>query len=344
MRIGIIPENLLERVALATGLAPVGLGESWFPFLLARTIMAGTRLGVFEALADGPADTAAIAARIGGDPRATEKLLNALVGARFLSFAAGRYALTRKARGLTGPGSGRDKVLMQFLEWDWIAKAEDYVRTGTPLEVHAHLGEEEWGIYQRGMRSGIDMMAAEVARRLRLPAGARRMLDIGGSHGFYSVSLCRRHPELRSEILDLPQAVKHAAPVLAREGMGDRVVHRAGNALTSDLGTGWHLIFMSALVHHFSAEQNRELMRRCAAALAPGGVFAILDAIRIDPGTEVSQIGGLLDLFFGLTSQSGSWSGAEMASWQRDAGLQPRNLMRLRMVRDIGIQAAVRPA
>jgi hypothetical protein len=53
------------------------------------------------------------------------------------------------------------------------------------------------------------------------------MLDIGGSHGYHSVVICRRHPGLRSVVLDLPQAIRHAAPLLADEGMGDRVVHRA---------------------------------------------------------------------------------------------------------------------
>jgi SAM-dependent methyltransferase len=209
--------------------------------------------------------------------------------------------------------------------------------------VHEHLTDEEWGLYQRGMRSGIDVMAHEVARRLKIRPGATRMLDIGGSHGYFSVSLCRRHKSLSSVILDLPQAIPHAAPVLAKEGMGDRVVHRAGDALKDDLGRQqYDLIFIGSLVHHFDDATNRALVKRCAAALRPAGVLALYDAVRLDPGRGVSQIGGLLDLFFGVISKSGTWSGDEMASWQRDAGLAPRRLMRMRLVRDVGIQAAVK--
>jgi tRNA A22 N-methylase len=50
-----------------------------------------------------------------------------------------------------------------------------------------------------------------------VPRGARDLLDIGGSHGYYSVALCRRHPTLRAVILDLPQAVVHAETILASE-------------------------------------------------------------------------------------------------------------------------------
>jgi len=66
------------------------------------------------------------------------------------------------------------------------------------------------------MRALASGSASEVARRTPVPKGARDMLDIGGSHGYYSVALCRRHPGLRAVILDLSEAVKHAEPILAR--------------------------------------------------------------------------------------------------------------------------------
>ena len=97
--------------------------------------------------------------------------------------------------------------------------------------------DEEWGIYQRGMRSGIALPANWVARNLPLPKTARAMLDIGGSHGFFSVAICRRYPQLHSTILELPHAIKHAAPLLEKEEMGDRIVYREGDVLTADLGT-----------------------------------------------------------------------------------------------------------
>jgi SAM-dependent methyltransferase len=97
------------------------------------------------------------------------------------------------------------------------------------------------------------------------------MLDIGGSHGYYSVVICRRHPGLRSVVLDLPQAIRHAAPLLAREGMGDHVVHRAGDATTDDFGTAtFDLVYVANAVHHFDEPTNRDLARRAARALRPG--------------------------------------------------------------------------
>jgi 2-polyprenyl-3-methyl-5-hydroxy-6-metoxy-1,4-benzoquinol methylase len=344
MRIGVVPENILERVVLASGVAPIPLAESWFTFHLANAIMVGVKLGVYEALADGPLDAAGVAERIEGHAGACVRLLNALIGVGHLSFDGQRYALEPIARKwllASSKSSSRDKILFQFLERKWLDHTEEFIKTGKTLSVHSHLTDEEWGLYQRGMRSGSDIMAHEVARRVKIRAGATRMLDIGGSHGYFSVSFCRKHPSLSSTILDLPEAIPHAAPVLARENMGDRVVHKPGNVLETDIGTNeYDLIFIGSLVHHFDDATNRTLMKKCAAALRPGGVVAIYDAIRLDPNRGVGQIGGLLDLFFGIISESGTWSADEMASWQRDAGLKPRKLMRMRIAKDIGVQAA----
>jgi SAM-dependent methyltransferase len=348
MKIGIVPESLLERVVLASGMAPTALAESWFPYMLARTIMVGTRLGVFEALEAGPLDAAQVAESCGTVPRATEKLLNALVGCGYVRCDGKRYTLAPVARRwllASSPESCRDKVLFQFIEWDWFTRCEEFLRSGNPIGAHEHMTDAEWGLYQRGMRSGIEPMVKDVVGRLRVPKGARRMLDIGGSHGYWSVSFCRRYPQLRATVLDLPQAIPHAAPILAREGMGDRIEHRAGDALKDELGDQeYDLVFLASLVHHFDAATNRSLMKRVARALRPSGVVAIFDGLRLVAGERIGQLGGLMDLFFAMTSESGTWSPAEMAEWQREAGLSPRKVMRLRIARDVGVQAAMKPA
>ena len=103
------------------------------------------------------------------------------------------------------------------------------------------------------------------------------MLDIGGSHGYYSVALCRRHAGLSAVVLDLPDAVAQAAPILARENMGDRVQHRAGDVLETELGEeAYDLVFMANMVHNLSESENRDVARKVAAALRPGGYFVIV--------------------------------------------------------------------
>jgi SAM-dependent methyltransferase len=333
MKLTVAPENLLERLALALGLAPVTLMDTHMAFIRARAIMVAAKLGVFDTLADSPLTTADVAARLHASPEATGKLLNALAGCGYLRASGGRFALTSVSRTwLTSgsPRSVRDKAIFELVEWSLVERLEDFVRTGHPVDLHGSVSGEHWNLYQRAMRALAGLAAPEIARRTPMPAGAAAMLDIGGSHGYISVVMCRKYPRLRATVLDLPAAMEHAAPILAREHMGDRVVHRAGNALTDDLGIEtWDFVFVSQLVHHFDEPTNRELTTRIARALKPGGVVVVLEEIRSESATA-GQVGALLDLYFALTSRSGTWSIEEISGWQRGAGLDPLKTIRLR--------------
>jgi predicted O-methyltransferase YrrM len=345
MRYGLTAGNPAESVLMAAGLVPGAMFEGYAP-VYARILVLATELGMFDAIARGSTTAAEVARACDTDPRATEKVLDLLVTMRYLSRRAKEYRLARQTRRYLladAPSSVRDVILMKRLEWRWIDGLDAFLRTGRPLDVHGTMSSEDWAAYQRGMRGQANASAALIARFVPVPKGASEMLDIGGSHGYFSVAICRRHPALRATVLDLPEAVEHATPLLAREEMGDRVVLRAGNALTDDLGdAGYDLIFMFSLVHHFSQDTNRQLVARCATALRPGGVLAIGDVMRPAAPGRRGQQAAFFDLYFALTSEAGLWSADEVRSWQAEAGLRPRRTIGLPFSGGLAIQAAVR--
>ena len=344
MKIAAVPETIVERLLTLAGLAPTPIIDTFHAVIVARAVMVATRLGLFEAVAVGDATGAEIAARLETDARATEKLLNVLVATGYLRHKGGRYALTRLARTWLLRESRlsiHDNMLLRFLEWEAIESIEEVVRSGQPLDVHDRIRDDQWEIYQRGMRALARLSAAEVARRVKLPAEPRTMLDVGGGHGAFAAAFCRRHAGLAATILDLPPAVETAAPILAEEGLGDRVVHRVGDALIEDLGeAAWDLIFLSHLVHHFDAEANAALLARAARALRPGGIVAILDVLKPASPDAGNQTGALLDLYFAVTSNSGTWSREEIEAWQTAAGLQPGKPVALRTAPGITVLTA----
>jgi SAM-dependent methyltransferase len=347
MRVGAIPETFSERLALLAGLAPTPLVDTFHAVIVARAVMVATRLGVFDALAEAPLAGADIAAAVGVPEPGMEKLLNLLVAAGYLGFGKAGYSLTPTARKwLVGdsPHSVRDAVLLRFLEWQAIEAMEDFVRTGKAIDVHDVIRGEEWDIYQRGMRALAGLSADEVARRVKIRPGATAMLDIGGGHGAYSVAFCRMHPDLRATILDLPDAVAAAAPLLAAEHVGERVVHRTGDARTDNLGReAWDLILIAHLVHHFDDAANAGLIRHAADALKPGGRIAILDVLRPGAPGKGGQTGALLDLYFAATSNAGTWSAEEIRAWFADAGLRPARPIHLRSAPGVSVMTAVKP-
>ncbi len=348
MKIGPMAETMRERVAVLFRLGPRPLLETHVTLVLAQALMVATKVGVFEALGPAALTPGQVALRCGTEERATAKLLDVLVATGYVRVAAGgRYALTTDARTWLLEASAHslhDNVLFRFVEWEWIGQLEGFVRTGTPLDIHREMSSVQWDLYQRGMRSLAGVLVREVARRTPVPRTARRMLDVGGSHGLFSVALCQRHPRLCAEILDLPEALAQAAPILAREGLGDRVVHRAGDALAEDLGTeAFDLVFISNLLHHFDPAQSRDMIRRAARALRPGGVLVIQELfVRFSAG-HPGQLATLVELYFALTSRAGTLSVEDLTIWQKEAGLVPRKPVRFVSFPGAGQQNAFKP-
>jgi len=232
-------ENLMERIALMANLVPRPFIDTQIAFVAARAIMVAAEVGIFEALGKAEQSAETIARDCGTNGRATKHLLDCLVGVGYASWRDGKYGLPapmRKWLLRSSPNSIVNKLAYESLEWDFVGKTGDFVRTGKPLAVHEGFSQREWAIYQDAMRDVAANPAVELARRLPVPRGATRLLDIGGSHGLFSAELCKRHPALAATILELPGAVERASEIAQREGLGDRVTYRIGNALTDDLG------------------------------------------------------------------------------------------------------------
>src|SRR6266487_3094738 len=153
-------------------------------------------------------------------------------------------------------------MLFNFLNWTWDERFEDFIRSGEPTHIHQEMSNDEWQVYQRAMRSLAGFSASEVARRIPVPRGALHMFD-------------------------LPEAVVHASKILAQEGMGERIAHRAGNVLTDDLGNEeYDLIFIGNLLHHFDEKANQDTVMRSARALRPGGYLVIEEFHRFQSPKE----------------------------------------------------------
>lgn len=131
MHVGATPEGPLEWLAFK--LAPLPIADTHVAFTAARAIMAGTSLGIFDAIARGARTAPSIAWLCATDPRATRALVDCLVALGYLHHAPGRYANSRRVEKwllARSPASVRDKILFQSVEWNMLAKLEDFVRTG----------------------------------------------------------------------------------------------------------------------------------------------------------------------------------------------------------------------
>ena len=332
MRYGVLPSNPLEYLALAAGKVPVPAIDSLVSLMKTRAIMAGVKLGVFEALADGPLPPAAIAAARSLDPESCTLLLRALVFCGYLEQQGGSFALSPLGRDTMLPGAAQDfrgYLLWNYTQWDLVQGLETLVATGRSLDFHHTLEDPQaWANYQRAMSEFAREDAPRVARQVPVRPGARRLLDLAGGHGAFGAAICRRHPPLRSVVIDLPAALDSGRALSREMGHGELVEHRAGNLLTDDLETGQDVVVLSQILHHFRSDQNLAVLRKVWTALEPRGTVAIWEIEAPDAKSQKADLGDGAALYFRLTSGARSYHGENYAAWLREAGFQQIRLRR----------------
>ncbi len=340
MQLTISPENPLEWLALRANLAPIPLLHAQIMPVLAKAVLEAADKGVFDAAKDGPQTLDELAQALHLNRKALGELMGLLTAMGYFTYANDRFELTRMARRFAlkdEPQSVHGMLVFNNrVMWDWLSHLGEYLETGRGVQYHDTLSAEQWRYYQEGMVAATSTEAQEFGRRAPIPKTLRSgapgsMLDIGGSHGQHSAVLCKKLPALTSIILDLPPAIEQAAPLLARQGMGDRIRHQPGNALTDDFGEEqYDIVLLSSLAHHFTPEQNQLVTNKVARALRPGGVFIVNEFIRPAVGAKPELVGSSTDLFYGMTSTAGNYTIDEIQAWQRTAGLKAHKVISYR--------------
>jgi len=123
-------------------------------------------------------------------------------------------------------------------------------------------------------------------------------------------------------VLDLEPVLPIAAGHIRAAGLERRISLRAGDLRAGSLGEGYDLVLVSAICHMLGEDENRDLLARCARALAPGGRVAIREFI-LDPDRAGPPTAALfaLNMLVG-TARGNTYTEAEYRSWLEQAGFQ----------------------
>jgi SAM-dependent methyltransferase len=343
MRLALTSDHLVEWLALRLGLVPTPAAEAWAGMALSGVLVAATRVGLTARLARTPVTTAQASHELGLDLTATQLLLDCLQSVGHVTCRAGQYRLSRSARRWLDPDSRLS--VARFVAgncdyWQWWSSLPEVLQTGTPASHHdAGPDDPYWDRYIHGQHELARLSAAEVARRLRVPAGSTSVLDIGGGHGWYCAELCLRHPQLQATVLDLPGGARVGRQIIAAAGLADRVQHRDGNALDADLGSGYDIVLCFNLVHHLTPAQIVDLFTRVHSALAPGGSMAVLDAFA-PRSRRISPSAATLGMFMYLSSGTRCYAIADLHLWLAQAGFDAPQRIPVRRIPGLALYQA----
>jgi (2Fe-2S) ferredoxin/predicted O-methyltransferase YrrM len=314
------------RHAMATrekaGMLPDRLNEMIRGFMPSRCILTALELDIFTAIGDG-ANAEQVGTRIHANSRAVGILLNALAALGLLSKTDNDYRNTTESARFFVQGSKdnhRNGLLHTVNIWHRWSTLTEAVRRGTRIPI-AGADNPEWTAnFIAGMQRNAKDRAPLVVKALGT-AGVRRILDLGGGSGAYSIAFAKASPDAHCEILDLPQVVPLTSEYVSMAGVSAQVSIRSGDMLHDPFGSGYDIILLNAICHMFSEEQNQDIFRRARQALAPNGRLVVQDFI-LNPDKAGPQHAALFSVNMLVGTDAGAtYSEAEYAGWMKAAGI-----------------------
>ena len=301
------------------------LDEIAIGYQASQILLTANRLGLFAALADRSKDHQRLADDLGTDPRGTRILCDALVDLGLLQWTDQGYQPGRDARRHLLPDSAepRSDVLAHGAKlYERWAGLYDAVKTGLPVP-DDHLDPRLQGTeadFARAMADVGRRSAAATCALLDL-SDAGHILDLGGGPGIYAMAFAQAWPDLEVTIFDTPEALGVARQNLESSGLDERVHLRPGDAFEDSLGGPYGAIFISNVIHIYSAVDNRRLIGRCAHCLRTGGQLILKDFFLDEDRTRPA--GGAIFAVNMLVSTEGGdcYTVEETRSWLDRAGL-----------------------
>ncbi len=302
-----------------------GFMEMVNAFRESRIILSAHELGIFTMLGNKSRTSADLAGEIKTDKRATDRLMNALVSIGLLEKSGERFRNTSFSQKFLVSDSpafigALSHTAATWRTWNTLTEA---VRRGKTVTMDQPISEREdiWlKNFIAAMHSRGGKQATEVADVLDL-SDTHRILDVGGGSGVVSFEFVRRAKDATAVIFDLPEVIPLTQEYILKAGMKDRVSTAAGDYLVTDLGKGFDLVYISAVIHINNPVENLNLLKKAANALIPGGQLVIMDHIMNEERTEPA-----MGAIFALTMLVGTMHGdtyteSEIRSWMEAAGL-----------------------
>lgn len=294
---------------------------------------------VFQRLANRPKTFDEVREEIRLAERPANVLFTALRAMGLLTIVDGRLDLSAVAREhvLSGSEFNIAGYIALAAESPGVRTMAERLRTNAPSKQK----NEDRGaayIFREGIESAMD--EEESARRLTLAlagraknvapylaanvtlTNAKRLLDVGGGSGIYSIVLLQHNPQLRAIVWDRAEVLKVAEEFGQAYGLAERFELLAGDMFADPVPADCDVVLLSNILHDWDVPECRRLLRRLADAMPAGGRLFIHDVFLDD------DLGGPLPValysaaLFSLT-EGRAYSAAEYRRWLREAGLDP---------------------
>ena len=121
---------------------------------------------------------------------------------------------------------------------------------------------------------------------------------MGGNSGEFALQICRREPQLRATVVDLPVVCAVGARHLQGEPEADRIQFLPANMLDDPFPAGHDLITWKSVLHDWPDQHMQHLIQKTWQALPTAGRILIFERQKWDFSVEAMPYGLLPVMLF----------------------------------------------
>ncbi len=306
--VAITPEPILK---IATG------------FMAAKHLFAASELGLFEALANGPAKLEELAKRMAVPPRTAGIVAAAMVSLGLIEQEGGLYHNSAAvAPFLAGKPESGLRPFLRFLDsisYPLWQRFIDAVRSGQGQAQFGSFDQERQKVFSAGVEALTAGVAAALATNYDF-SGHRRLLDVGGGTGSFLLTVLRSYPTLSGTLFELPGACAVARQRLSAEPEGRRIDIIAGDIFRDALPGDHDVMLVANTVHVFSDIHNLELLKKMRETVSLGTRLLLVD-LWTDPTHSAPPGAALMSgEFLVMAGEGQAYSEQEAEHWMRETG------------------------
>jgi 2-polyprenyl-3-methyl-5-hydroxy-6-metoxy-1,4-benzoquinol methylase len=292
-------------------------------------LMAAAKLGLFAALADGPATVTEVANRVSSPVDSVARLLAALGALEYISRDGDRFALNDFSRTFLRDGAGGMARLAwkEHLFYTVWSRLADAISTGNALfPSFSDRVAHDLPSVKKFLLALNDLAELAAPGIIATGAfkGATTILDLGGGGGGYAAEIARALPDSRVTLADLPEIIPIAKGHLERKGLGDQVELVAADFLMEGCGLGgrtFDCVFISHVLHDFEASTASAIVARAAHLVRAGGKLVIIDVL-VPDGGHSNSVEALFDLMMLVEVPGGRTHRiSDVREWMESSGM-----------------------
>jgi SAM-dependent methyltransferase len=254
-------------------------------FLTSRVILTAAELDLFTRLDNGQATADDLTQELGCDQRSLTRILDCLVALELLSKQDSVYRTSKRGSLLSAKHPRTELPMVLHLNglWENWSGLTETVRTGSNPKRRpvSERDDDSLEAFIGAMHVVGRSLSKEIADSYDL-FPFRKLLDIGGATGTYTMAFLEKNPGMTAALFDLPDVIPMAEKRLEEKGLLARVELVPGDFYTDELPEGCDLALLSAIIHQNSPQENLDLYGKIHRALVPGGKLLIRDHV-MDP-------------------------------------------------------------